>query len=870
MKNICLFVFLICCNVAYGQTEISGKVYDSNNQAVANVSVQLKNKADKVIGFALTKKDGSFKINTQNTTDSLKLIIKSINYKFFEKQFLKGNHSIDIKLEEQIQSLQEVKIVAPIVQKGDTISFNVGKFATARDQSIADVLKKMPGIEVASDGTIKHNGKEINKFYVEGLDPVSGRYGTISENLGHNKVERVELLQNHQPIKSLEGKEFSENSAINLKLKKEWTINHKVELGLGAAPFLYDANYNPMVFNKKKQFVNNFQANNVGLPLQNRNRVLATNELMNRDGQLRLATWANIQRVSSPVIPVRYWLNNDSKMASVNSVIKSKKHWQNRLNTNVNFERNNQIGQTINTILKPSQNVFFTEKNEFMTNFRHLDIDWHLEQNVVKSFKKNVLKFNKNWNDNLGEISIENKKINQQLEATSVSFSNSFDHLITGFNKVKKINSFVGYGQSPQVFDLNQDYFGISTNPNLVIQNTLQKKWMFNHGLSFTKYIKTIFWEANINVDNEKNSLFSNINPLENSKINDFNNNLDWIRWKAKAAIVFGINNDYFKLNINNPFSQINIANRDLQTQKTASLSKILYEPSIGANWLPNAFWKVSANISKSNNFGTMEQQYYGYLFKNYRQLNRFNNIIQETENRHGGLRLAYQNVMNGWVWNLNFGITQNNNNVIEKSAVDKKGFENIEFIEQYNTRRVKNINSYLSKSFLKQKTVLSIENSFSSMKSPRILNDIVQTIANNVFNINPKVNFNALEWLNLEYDFKASWTENNAGNKSNAINAKSYLHSLQLYGIVKDKSLVFDGDYVSNTLGTNNNSYLLGNIRFLQRFGKNKKYQANLSVNNIFNTSLYQNFNINNLRVLESQMNLRPRQFMIKIVTIL
>ncbi len=870
MKKLVFFFLLISYNIAYSQTEISGKVFDNNNQVVANVSVQLKNKADKVIGFALTKKDGTYKIITQNTTDSLKLIVKSINYKFFEKLFLKGNYNFDIKLEEQIQNLQEVKIVAPIVQKGDTISFKVDKFASARDQSIADVLKKMPGIEVASDGTIKHNGKEINKFYVEGLDPVSGRYGTISENLGHNKVEKVELMQNHQPIKSLEGKEFSENSAINLRLKKEWTINHKVELGLGAAPVIYETNYSPMVFNKKKQFVNNFQANNVGIPLQNRNRVLGTNELMNRDVQLRLATWANIQRVNSPIIPMRYWLNNDSKMASVNSVFKSKKQWQNRLNTNINFEKNNQIGQTINTILKPGQNAIFTEKNEYKTNFRHIDIDWQLEQNVVKSFKKNVLKLNKNWNDNIGEISIENQKINQQLDASSVSVSNSFDNLITGNNTIKKINSFIGYGQSPQVFDINQDYFSISTNPNLVIQNTLQKKWMFNHSFGFTKYIKTWFWEANINLDNEKNSLVSGIKPLADNKEIDFKNNLDWTKWKAKAALSFGVNNDFFKLTINNPLSQINIVNKDLNTNKLASLNKIIYEPNISANWLPNAFLRLSANVGKANNFGAMEQQYYGYLFKNYRQLNRFNNIIQETENINGGLRLAYQNVMSGWVWNLNFGFLQNNNNVIEKSAIDKNGFENIEFIEKQNTRQVQNISSYVSKSYLKQKTVLSIENSFSTNKSPRILNEIAQTITNNVFNTNPKLNFNALEWLNLEYDFKASWTENNSGNKNNAINAKSFQHSLQLFGIIKEKTLVFDGDYVNNTLGANNNSYLLGNIRFLQRFGKNKKYQANVSVNNVFNTAIYQNFNISNLRILESQMNLRPRQFLIKIVSIL
>ena len=70
---------------------------------------------------------------------------------------------------EQATKLKDVVVKAPSIrQRGDTISYNVASFADANDKSLADVLKKMPGIEVSDKGEIKYNGKAINKFYIEG------------------------------------------------------------------------------------------------------------------------------------------------------------------------------------------------------------------------------------------------------------------------------------------------------------------------------------------------------------------------------------------------------------------------------------------------------------------------------------------------------------------------------------------------------------------------------------------------------------------------------------------------------------------------------------------------------------------------------
>ena len=102
--------------------------------------------------------------------------------------------------------LQEVKVSAQrIEQKKDTLVYSVAGFSQPQDRSIADVIAKMPGMEVNPNGQISFNGKSINKFYIEGMDLMNDRYALASNNISKKRVKSVEVLQNHQPIEMLRG-----------------------------------------------------------------------------------------------------------------------------------------------------------------------------------------------------------------------------------------------------------------------------------------------------------------------------------------------------------------------------------------------------------------------------------------------------------------------------------------------------------------------------------------------------------------------------------------------------------------------------------------------------------------------------------------
>lgn len=106
-------------------------------------------------------------------------------------------------------TIKEIIVKAPKVRvQGDTITYDVRLFSKEGDRSIGDVLRRMPGIKTNENGQVSYNGTPINRFYIENSDMLEGQYGLATNNISNKEVGSVEILQNHQPVKALEGIAF--------------------------------------------------------------------------------------------------------------------------------------------------------------------------------------------------------------------------------------------------------------------------------------------------------------------------------------------------------------------------------------------------------------------------------------------------------------------------------------------------------------------------------------------------------------------------------------------------------------------------------------------------------------------------------------
>ena len=94
--------------------------------------------------------------------------------------------------------LQEVEVKAKkIRQSGDTVTYNASSYIKKEDKVLEDLLRKMPGISVSSDGQISYNGKWISDFYIEGSDLLGGRYTIATTNINADDIATVQVMENH-------------------------------------------------------------------------------------------------------------------------------------------------------------------------------------------------------------------------------------------------------------------------------------------------------------------------------------------------------------------------------------------------------------------------------------------------------------------------------------------------------------------------------------------------------------------------------------------------------------------------------------------------------------------------------------------------
>lgn len=272
---------------------VAGTVSDkTNRERLEGVNVLLYvGKEKKLLKFTTTTTEGSFRMMIPDSlTGKGYLQFSFMGYETLRKN-IDHEKRWDIYLSQKEMTIKEIIVKAPKVRvQGDTITYDVRLFSKEGDRSIGDVLRRMPGIKTNENGQVSYNGTPINRFYIENSDMLEGQYGLATNNISNKEVGSVEILQNHQPVKALEGIAFSEQAAINLKLKEgakhRWVGTLKSYAGCSPDEGLWDVQGVFMRFNKKRQSMNTFKTNNIGQDISKELNSFNLNALKNQAGCL--------------------------------------------------------------------------------------------------------------------------------------------------------------------------------------------------------------------------------------------------------------------------------------------------------------------------------------------------------------------------------------------------------------------------------------------------------------------------------------------------------------------------------------------------------------------------------------------------------
>ncbi|KOS06338.1 TonB-dependent receptor [Flavobacterium akiainvivens] len=224
MKHIVSALLLLISATALAQNvKLSGIIKDSI-APLEMANIMAINKATNAMeSYGITDDAGRYQLSLKANTAYI-LKASYIGYAAFEEEYTMpaANTVRVITLKAGIE-LDALEIVSemPVTIKGDTIVYNSDSFTNGTERKLEDVLKKLPGVEVDSDGNVKVEGKSVTKLMVEGKDFFDGDTKLGVKNIPADALDKVEVLRNYNEVSQMKGLENNEeNVAMNIKLKE--------------------------------------------------------------------------------------------------------------------------------------------------------------------------------------------------------------------------------------------------------------------------------------------------------------------------------------------------------------------------------------------------------------------------------------------------------------------------------------------------------------------------------------------------------------------------------------------------------------------------------------------------------------------------
>jgi hypothetical protein len=197
---------------------------------LADATITLvRSKDSSLISFTVTSSSGYFEIKNIEA-GTYNLLISYTGMQNLKKQFtISSTRTVSdfgtIKLDRNYKSLDEVVVKddAPVKIKGDTVEFRAESFKSVKpNATVEDLMKKIPGMEVSKDGTVKSQGETVQKVYVDGKEFFGNDPKMATRNLSQDMVESIQVYDDmSEQAKFTQMDDGSRTRAVNIKLKKD-------------------------------------------------------------------------------------------------------------------------------------------------------------------------------------------------------------------------------------------------------------------------------------------------------------------------------------------------------------------------------------------------------------------------------------------------------------------------------------------------------------------------------------------------------------------------------------------------------------------------------------------------------------------------
>lgn len=888
MRNTLFLAFVFVTQLSMAQLRVEGTLKTKDGKAVSHASVTIRNVADRIVAFKPSDVNGYFSIDLLNNihSDSIRLQVNHLGYSKIDILLIAGQSRYDFILEEKPIDLSEITIQnrPRIDSYGDTLGYNINSFAHKDDRSIGDVLSRMPGMEVSESGQIKFNGKEISNFYIDGDDLLDNRYSIGTKTIPHNMVQRLEVMQNHQPMKVLRNKTMSDQVAINLVIRDDAKLKMTGQAKMGAGlPKQYDGELNSILFNKKYKMLNVVKGNNIGQDLASDLNSFGLSSMLSGAGNARPQALLSGSTAGVPGLPKSRYYKNNSGSLNFNNMMNLSNGLQMKTNIGGLLDRNFFTYQSQNYIFLSGDTIRYQEIQQSSRNPFQTDINLVVTQNKDHYYFNNSFKF---VFSGQGESSImqNNEIIMKQSLANRVrDFSNTFSYVPELKNQhIISVNWYLNHYNRPEHLTITPGVLTGLLNDGNEYSETSQwaetPTWFNSLSIGYRMPTGKIMQNYMLAITNEWQDLHSQLRISQNDDAyalpfyGSDDNDLSWRRHLLSLDGNYQYKAGRFESTLNFPISLQSITYKDPGFNLSEKNARVLFNPRFSLKYKTTVEDYLVLNYSFNNQTGNINGVFRGVVLHNYRSIGANDAGLQERSSLQWDMNYHFQRAIQMLFMNAGLSYSKSMANTITTRMVSEDISRSV-LLPFDNNIRSFSANAGISKYIFALGATASLKSSWSTHRINQIINDQVLPYANRSLVVNPAVEAPIFHKINLNYSATGSWTTSYLVKKSSNVGlperqVQQYQQSLALsYSPLRQVFLRISANHLyTKQPGMEDIQYYFVDA-FLRKYLVKWRTDVEFNLTNLMNVRTFETYSLTANEIFHSKYELRGRMAVLKVI---
>ncbi len=838
----CFLLLTLFLHLTVAAQSYNGKIVDEKGNPVPGATIVVSDKDGQVVAYAIAKEGGCFQLTIPKGRQAHEIKVDFVGYQKKSLPISALKDGVTITLKEGSFLLKEVKVKAQRIRAaGDTLTYSVAGFKQGQDRSIADVIAKMPGLEVKADGKIEYQGKSINKFYIEGADLMGSQYGMANQNISADKVKSVQVLENHQPMKSLRGVSFSDQAALNLVLKDDaksvWTGTADVGLGYGK-DFLYDCRLMGMCFGRKRQALMMYKNNDTGKLLDNEVFDL-TDMFKGRSGTA--SGILSMMSVDTPDLSEERYTFNHSHLVAGNWLWKTGKDSELRLQGNGLVDKTEMQDYNASTYLTLADMPVIVEDEDVRNTRSEWKAEADYQYNGAKSFIRNSLKGYVNFNKSVGRMMYNRQGTDLMVKPRRRSLTEDFQlSHTTSKRNVYHVDSYWSYNYLPgQLLTINGMMEKLNLS-NFSTQNSVLYKYQLGR-----HYLNN---ELGIDYDRQHIAVAMDEDA---GQANTYH--LLRAYWMPSVSFAFGRQQMEVK-------SKLSYAH---QSYHESSDNHLWIDPSVNWNWKVSAVSAFSANVNYTNTPLDGLAIYDTPVFTTYRTQTVHRGKTSVTHSFRATATYKYSNPVLGLFFNVSPTYDHTSGNFLYESTMNGNVYKTTATDKEHATQSI-GLAGRVSKSFGWAKTLVSLGVSHLTTDYGLLVSGQLDEARMSVTSVALHFSLRPARALSVEgrSDMNVTRQHNMTSPDLSGNNTNSWEHSLSVHIFPANSWMLSVKNHLfhSNSDGVANSYFLDLAVNY-----KSKRWELSLSAHNLIGTSAFEQRILGNTVETYTVTYLRPCEYLLK-----